>query len=99
MIWAVTVKDFFYLFVSGCTPDAPQSLALPSSSAPLIFSALVFCYVTAEIGCAQGRAGGTGNGTSGRSKAREGKEPSEEVSFCAAPTSPDRGVLYQEVSY
>lgn len=23
-------------FVSGCTPDTPQSIALPSSSAPLI---------------------------------------------------------------
>lgn len=33
--------------------------------------ALVFCYVTVMIGCAWGHARGTGNGTSGRSKARE----------------------------
>lgn len=73
MIWVVTVKDFFFLFVSGYTPDTPQSLALPSSSpAPLIFPALVFCYVTVVIGWAWGRAGGTGNGNGGRSKAREG---------------------------
>lgn len=68
------MKDFFFvLFVSGCTPGTSQSLALPSPSAPLISSAFVFCYVTAKIGCAQGRAGDTGNGTSGRSKAREGR--------------------------
>lgn len=89
---------FFFLFVSGCTPGTSQSLALPSPSAPLISSAFVFCYVTAKIGCAQGRAGDTGNGTSGRSKAREGRSKVKRHHFCADPTSLDRGVLYQELS-
>lgn len=62
-----------FLFVLGSTPDTLQSLGLPSCSAPLIFSALVFRYVTSEIACAQGRAGSVGNGTSGRSKAGEGR--------------------------
>lgn len=56
-----------FLFVSGSTPDTPQSLALPSRPA------LVFCYVTVKIACAWGRAGRAGNGTSGRSKAGEGR--------------------------
>lgn len=39
LLRVVTVRDFLktFLFVSGCTPDAPQSLALLSSSATLIF--------------------------------------------------------------
>lgn len=73
MILVGNCERLFFLFVSGCTPGTSQSLALPSPSAPLISSAFVFCYVTAKIGCAQGRAGDTGNGTSGRSKAREGR--------------------------
>lgn len=62
------------LLASACAPDTPQSLALPSPSLHLWYSPRSsFCYVTVEIGCAWGRAGGTGNGTSGRSKAREGR--------------------------
>lgn len=89
---------FVFLFVSGRAPDTSQSLALPSSSAPLIFSALVSCYVTAAIGCARGRAGGAGNGTSGRSKAREGRSKVKRHRFMLLQQVLIE-VLYQEVSY
>lgn len=84
----------FYLFQA---PDTPH-LAFPSSSPLLIFSALVFCYVTEVIGCARGCAAGTSNGTSGRSKAREARSEVKRHRLMLFQAL-KKVFLYQEVFY